>query len=250
MELNIKNKVAVVTGAGRGIGKSIAYSLAEEKVNLILNDLDEDLIKNSIDKIKNSYNTKIDYCIGDVSKENIAKCLIGKAIDRFGQIDILINNAGISPKPKFEEITTDDFDRVLRINLRSTFLCSKFALKEMKKRKSGRIINLSSLAGRFGGKFSAVHYSASKAGIIGLTMTLARQFGQYNITVNSVAPGRMDTHMTNMLDKKTIENIKKRIPLKRLGTAKDVANTVVFLASEAAGYINGACIDITGGYLP
>ncbi len=250
MELNLKNKTGVITGSGRGIGKAIALAFAKEGVNLVLNDINEEDILKTIKEIKSKHDIKIDYIIGDVSKEYVVDNIINLVKNKFESLDILVNNAGISPKVPFEEISLKQFDRVMEVNIRSIFICCQKVAKEMKKQYSGRIINLSSIAGVYGAKNSAVHYSITKAGILGLTMTLARQLGPYNITINSVAPGRIDTAMTKMLSKEKIERIVQEIPLGRLGSPEDVANCIVFLASKAAGYITGECIKITGFYLP
>ena len=250
MNLGLENKVAIVTGAGRGIGKSIASSFVEEKVNLILNDIDEEILLATIDEIKGKNKVKIDYVIGDMSEEDVIDQLIDTAKINYEKLDILVNNAGISPKLPFEEITLSEYDRVMNVNLRSVWICCQKAVELMKQQKSGRIINMSSMAGLYGGIKSAAHYSVSKAGILGLTMTIARQLGPYNITTNSLAPGRISTAMTDMLDQTVIDKIISEIPLGRLGTTQEVANCVVFLASEAASYINGQCIEVSGFYLP
>ena len=247
MELHIEKKVAIITGAGRGIGKACAQAFAKEGVNLGLNDLDEYAGLALVEEVK-EYGVDAVFIKGDVSQEEDMKTLFKKVHDEFGHIDILINNAGISPKLPFYEITSDQFSQVLETNLKSDFICTKEAFSYMKTNGWGRIVNLSSLAGIYGGINSAVHYSASKAGIIGLTKTLAKQMGQYNITVNCVAPGRIDTEMTRMLTKEQLGEVLERIPLKRLGTVEEVAGVIVFLASEPGSYITGTCVEILGGY--
>jgi 3-oxoacyl-[acyl-carrier protein] reductase len=248
MKMNLDGRVGIVTGAGRGIGKEVALGLASEGVDLILNDVDESLGNETAKEIIEKTGRKVRLVLGDVSMEETANTLVKTAMQEFGKLDILINNAGISPKLPFWEITPEAFDKVISTNLRSIFICSKAAFEPMKKNGWGRIVNLSSLAGRHGAINSAAHYSASKAGIIGLTKTLARQMGKHNITVNCVAPGRIDTAMTRMLSPEKLKEVIERIPLRRLGTTEEVASVIVFLASDAAAYITGECVDITGGY--
>lgn len=247
MELHIEKKVAVITGAGKGIGKACALAFAREGVNLGLNDLDEYAGMALVEEVK-EYGVDAIFIKGDVSQEEDMKTLFKNVHEKFSHIDILINNAGISPKLPFYEITADQFSQVLEINLKSNFICTKEAFSYMKANGWGRIVNLSSLAGVYGGINSAAHYSSSKAGIIGLTKTLAKQMGKYNITVNCVAPGRIDTAMTRMLTKEQLDEVLERIPLKRLGTVEEVAGVIVFLASEAGSYITGTCVEILGGY--
>lgn len=247
MDLGIKGKVAIVTGSGIGIGKATALALAKEGASIVVNDLNERDGNETKNIILESGGSAI-FVKGDVSKAGNVKELFGVASDTFKSIDILINNAGISPKLPFYEITEEMFDLVINTNLKSNFLCSKEAFNYMKSNNWGRIVSLSSLAGVMGGINSAAHYSASKAGIIGLTKTLAKQMGQYGITVNCVAPGRIDTAMTRMLSDEQLEEAYQKIPLGRLGTVEEVANVITFLASEGGAYVTGTCVDIFGGY--
>ncbi|MCQ4636820.1 SDR family oxidoreductase [Anaerovorax odorimutans] len=247
MDLGINGKIAIVTGAGKGIGRACALALAAEGANVSLNDLDEEA-GNAVAKDVKAMGVDAIFVKGDVSKECDVKELFAKTYEKYGHIDILINNAGISPKLPFYEITAEQFGQVLDVDLKSNFMCSKEAFAYMKDNGWGRIVSLSSLAGVYGGINSAAHYSAAKAGVIGLTKTLAKQVGKYNITVNCVAPGRIDTEMTRMLSQEKRDEALSRIPLKRFGSVEEVANTVVFLASEGGSYITGACVEILGGY--
>lgn len=247
MELGIKGKIAIVTGAGKGIGKACALQLARENAIVVISDINDEDGEAACSEIKEMGNESL-YLHCDVSQEREIKTLFRTVYETYGRIDILINNAGISPKLPFYEITEEQFSQVLNINLKSNFMCSKEAFQYMKDNGWGRIVSLSSLAGLYGGINSAAHYSASKAGIIGLTKTLAKQVGKYNITVNCVAPGRIDTAMTRMLSKEQLEEVLKRIPIRRLGTVEEVANVIVFLASEGGSYITGSCVEILGGY--
>jgi len=248
MDLKINGKNAIVTGAGKGIGRAAAFALAAEGVNVVINDIDETAGEETAGEIE-KMGVKAVFIKGDVSKEADVTDLFSKAIASFKTLDILINNAGISPKLPFYEITAEEFEHVLNTNLKSNFMCSKEAFKYMKDRGWGRIIGLSSLAGLHGGINSAAHYSASKAAIIGLTKTLAKQMGEYNITVNCVAPGRIDTAMTRMLTADQLDHVLSRVPLRRLGTVEEVAAVITFLASAGGSYITGTCVDILGGYI-
>lgn len=247
MDLKIKGKIAIVTGSGKGIGRACALQLAREGANVVISDIDDEAGAKTCDDIE-ALGVGALYVHCNVSDEADVKKLFKAAYSKFGRIDILINNAGISPKLPFYEITEEQFRNVLDINLKSNFMCSKEAFEYMKDNGWGRIVSLSSLAGLHGGINSAAHYSASKAGIIGLTKTLAKQVGKYNITVNCVAPGRIDTAMTRMLSEEKLKEVIDRIPVKRLGTVEEVANVIVFLASEGGSYITGTCVEILGGY--
>lgn len=247
MDLKIKGKIAIVTGSGKGIGRACALQLAREGVNVVISDIDDEAGAKTCEDIE-ALGVGALYVHCNVSDEADVKKLFKAAYSKFGRIDILINNAGISPKLPFYEITEEQFRNVLDINLKSNFMCSKEAFEYMKDNGWGRIVSLSSLAGLHGGINSAAHYSASKAGIIGLTKTLAKQVGKYNITVNCVAPGRIDTAMTRMLSEEKLKEVIDRIPVKRLGTVEEVANVIVFLASEGGSYITGTCVEILGGY--
>lgn len=247
MDLGIEGRVAVVTGSGMGIGKATAIALASEGVHVVVNDINEEAGEETKQQLIEMGVGSI-FVQGDVSKEEDVKNIFSTAIDEFGSVDILINNAGISPKLPFYEITAEMFETVINTNLKSNFMCSKEAFKYMKSNNWGRIVSLSSLAGVMGGINSAAHYSASKAAIIGLTKTLAKQVGQYGITVNCVAPGRIKTAMTDMLSDEQKKEVLARIPLKRFGTVEEVAKVITFLASEGGAYITGTCVEIFGGY--
>jgi 3-oxoacyl-[acyl-carrier protein] reductase len=244
--VKLQNKIALVTGGGRGIGEAIAVALAKEGASVIVNDIDKEkaqIVSASIRKLG----------IGStVIQANVAiweevERVFDKAINEFGQIDILVNNAGI-PKPNIiEEITTKDWNEVINVNLSSVFFCCKAAIPHMKRRTYGRIINISSLSGRTGRVFNGVGYSASKAGIIGLTMCLAREVGPYGITVNAVAPGPIYTETLAKFPIEIVEKLNENRALERKGKAEDIANAVMFLASDDAEWITGQVIDVNGG---
>lgn len=242
------NKVALVTGASRGIGKQIALTLAKEGYDISLNcrkQTDEVLkIKEEIE----SYNVKCLIAEGDVSKfedsENITKC----TIDEFGKIDVLVNNAGITKDTLLLRMKEEDFKQVIDVNLCGTFNMCKNVASYMMKARNGRIINLASVVG-ISGNAGQANYSASKAGIIGFTKSLAKELASRNILVNAIAPGFIETDMTNVLKDDVKEKILEQIPLKREGTAQDVANVVKFLASNDSSYITGQVVVVDGGML-
>lgn len=242
----LKGKCAVVTGAGRGIGRAIALKLAELGADIVINyrsseqeamELLEEIKGKGVDSIAVK---------GDVSVYSDAEILINKALEKFNKIDILVNNAGITKDTLLLRMNEEDFDKVIDINLKGTFNCIKHCSGTMLKKKSGRIINISSVIGLVGNAGQA-NYAASKAGVIGLTKAVAKELGSRGITVNAVAPGFIDTDMTEVLDEKVKNSILESIPLKRLGSSMEVANLVAFLASDEAAYITGQVINVDGG---
>ncbi len=249
MDLGLKDKVAIITGAGQGIGRDVALLLAAEGANVVINEIDEKSGRDVLKEIEDKTGKKAVLIVGDVSSEEVCNKIVDGALKAFGKLDILINNAGISPKLPFWEITPEQFDKVLAVNTKSAFMLIKAAFEPMRKNGKGSIVSLSSTAGVFGSVNSAAHYSASKGAIFGLTNTMAMQMGPYNINVNCVAPGRIDTAMTKMLTPERLKAVVDRIPLGRLGTTQECANVIVFLASDAASYLSGNCIEITGKYM-
>ena len=236
-----ENKVAIVTGATRGIGKKIAERFARENYNLVLNYVSENTDTNAIIDEFKEYGVQVlvyrfDEC------ENLVKA----TIEKYGKIDVLVNNAGITKDGLIAMMKEDAFDKVIDINLKGTFNMTRNVVPYMMKKRSGNIINVSSVVG-VAGNAGQSNYSASKAGIIGFTKSLAKELAARNIRVNAVAPGFIDTDMTNVLTDKVKENIYTQIPLKRMGEAKEVASAVYFLASEESSYITGQVINIDGG---
>jgi len=249
IEMRLNKKITLITGGGQGIGETIARLFAQNGAETIICDINEKRAKNVADKINQNGGVAISFKTDVACVEEVEK-LFGFIKKRYGRLDILVNNAGISPKQKFEEITEDDWDKVLNVNLKGCFLCSKQAFEIMKKIQSGRIINMSSAAGQMGGYASSVHYAASKAGILGFTKALARVGGPYNITVNAIAPGKILTDLYYKdVNPKINEQIIKEIPLGHPGKPEDVAETALFLASDAAKYISGECISVSGGWI-
>lgn len=242
----LSGKVAIVTGAGRGIGRAVALQLVKNGAKVVVNYRSSiSQVEELLNEIKNSGGEAI-AVQADISKEDEVKKLIEEAARLFGRIDILVNNAGITKDTLMMRMTEEDFMSVININLKGTFLCTKYASNVMLKQRSGRIINISSVVG-ITGNVGQVNYAASKAGVIGLTKAAARELAVRGITVNAVAPGFIETDMTQQLSDKIKEASIQGIPLKRFGKAEEIAGAVSFLASEAAGYITGQVIQVDGG---
>ena len=242
------DKVAMITGATRGIGKQIALTLANEGYNIVLNYRTEN---DELFQAKNEIESKNVNCLtvqGDVTNFEDCKQMIERAINEFGKIDVLINNAGITKDMLLARMKEEDFKQVIDVNLVGTFNMTKNVISYMMKARSGRIINISSVVG-IAGNAGQTNYSASKAGIIGFTKSLAKEVASRNILVNAVAPGFIETNMTDVLKQEVKDEIAKNIPLKRMGTPKDVANVVMFLASEDSSYITGQVISVDGGMI-
>ena len=241
-------KVAFITGATRGIGKQIAITLAKNGFDIALNYRTEndDLVQTK--KEIESENVKCLAVQGDISSFESAEKMVKQIIDEFGQIDVLVNNAGITKDMLLMRMKKEDFESVIDVNLVGTFNVTKNVIPYMMKQRSGRIINISSVVG-ISGNAGQTNYSASKAGIIGFTKSLAKEVGSRNILVNAVAPGFIETQMTEVLKDELKEEIAKQIPLKRMGNTQDVANVVKFLVSEDSSYITGQVIQVDGGML-
>ena len=237
------NKVAIVTGAARGIGREIAITLADVGANVVVADINLEgankVVREIIDKKKGGIAVKV-----DVSLKRDVDLMVREVLKKFSTIDILINNAGICYLRPFDEISENEWDKVMAINLKGTFLCCQAVLPIMKEKKRGCIINLTSLAAKTGGILVGAHYSASKAGVTSLTKSLAKYAAEYSINVNAVSPGFIDTEMT-----KDFNYDISTVPLGRLGTPTDVAKVVRFLTSNDAKYITGEIIDVDGGIL-
>lgn len=242
----LNGKTALVTGASRGLGRAIAIKLAELGANLILN-YNKSL--SSIEEVVKEIEAKGGKAIavqGDVSVFGEAENIVKAAVVNFGSLDILVNNAGITKDGLLLRMKEDDFDRVISVNLKGAFNCTRHASPIMLKQKSGRIVNISSVVG-ITGNAGQINYAAAKAGIIGMTKATAKELASRGITVNAVAPGFIQTDMTAELSESIKENIIGNIPLKRLGNARDVANLVAFLVGEESLYITGQVINVDGG---
>lgn len=242
----LKDKVAIVTGGTRGIGRAIALKLADKGANIVINYRNSDKEAEELKAILEEKGVKVLTVKCDISNFEDSKNLMDKCKEVFGKIDILVNNAGITKDTLIMRMKEEDFDNVIDVNLKGTFNCAKHASAIMLKQRFGKIINMTSVVG-IAGNAGQVNYAASKAGVIGLTKSLAKELGSRGITVNAVAPGFINTDMTASLSEKVKEEASKNIPLKRLGDPEDVANLVGFLASDAANYITGQVINVDGG---
>ena len=242
----LKDKVAIVTGGTWGIGRAIALKLADQGANIVINYRNSDKEAEELKAILEEKGVKVLTVKCDISNFEDSKNLMDKCKEVFGKIDILVNNAGITKDTLIMRMKEEDFDNVIDVNLKGTFNCAKHASAIMLKQRFGKIINMTSVVG-IAGNAGQVNYAASKAGVIGLTKSLAKELGSRGITVNAVAPGFINTDMTASLSEKVKEEASKNIPLKRLGDPEDIANLVGFLASDAANYITGQVINVDGG---
>ena len=242
----LENKVALVTGAGRGIGRAIAIALAKEGAEVVVNyNGSEERAKEVKQTIEeNGGKASIYKC--NVSDFEACEAMIKDIVKEHGRLDILVNNAGITKDGLIMKMKEEDFDSVLNVNLKGTFNTIRHSARQMLRQKSGRIINISSVSGILGNAGQA-NYAASKAGVIGLTKTMARELGSRGITVNAIAPGFVDTEMTGVLSEEIRENACRQIILGRFGKPEDIANVAVFLASDKADYITGQVISVDGG---
>jgi len=240
-----KDRIAVITGASRGIGRSIALALAAQGAAIVAVDMDQAATDAVVAELK-AVGGKALGVVGNVTVPADAERMIDAAMEAFGRVDILVNNAGITRDGLLVRMKDEDWDAVLTVNLKGAFLCTRAASKVMTKQRYGRIINIASVVGQMGNAGQA-NYCASKAGLIGLTKSNARELAKRSITVNAVAPGFIATAMTDSLSDKVRAELTAQIPLERLGSADDIANAVVFLASEVSGYITGHVLSVNGG---
>jgi len=243
--MDLSNRVAIVTGSGRGIGRAIALKLAEVGATVVITDIDEALAGNVVEEIKTMKRQSL-AVVADVSSLPDVTRLVDETMAAFGKVDILVNNAGITRDHLLLRMSEEEWDKVLNVNLKSVFLCTKAVLRHMVKQRWGRIISIASIVGIVGNPGQA-NYASAKAGIIGFTRTIAKEVGSHNVTVNAIAPGFIDTEMTQRLKEELREEIRRRIPLNSFGSPRDVAEAVAFLASEEARYITGQVLNVDGG---
>ncbi|MDD5338590.1 MAG: 3-oxoacyl-[acyl-carrier-protein] reductase [Dehalococcoidales bacterium] len=245
--MDLSNKVAIVTGSARGIGKAIALKLAEVGADVVVNDIPaaSETLEGTAKEIK-ALGRKSLALTADVSSSEDVNKFIEAAATQMGRIDILVNNAGVTRDQLIIRMTDEEWDTVLNVDLKSAFLCSRAVIRYMMKQRWGRIISIASVVG-LGGNAGQANYASAKAGIIGLTKSIAKEVGSRNITANAVAPGFIETKMTEALDEKQRGILVQRIPLQSIGTPRDVAEAVAFLASEEARYITGQVLGVDGG---
>jgi 3-oxoacyl-[acyl-carrier protein] reductase len=246
--MRLKDRAAIVTGAARGIGKAVAWIFVREGAKVVLVDLEKAGLEALQEEVRKRGGEALAVPC-DVSKASEVKEMVEKVLRILGRIDILVNNAGIIRRGTIESVTEEDWDRVIAVNLKGPFICSKAVVDIMKRQGYGKIVNVSSLAGKMGDITSAPGYGPSKAGLDALTKTLARQLAPYGIHVNGVAPHAIETEMSAEWSPEKRKSIVEAIPLKRLGKPEDVAEAVLFLASDAAAFITGEILDVNGGFL-
>lgn len=245
---DLSNKVAVVTGARRGIGRAIAMTLAQRGADVMIGDCVEDPVKGTAAEIAAATGRRVvAHCV-DVAKIESAIEFIEGAVEEFGRVDILVNNAGITRDNLIVRISDEDWDSVLNVNLKGAFNCCKAVARQMMKQRYGRIVNITSVAG-LAGNAGQTNYASSKAGLVGFTKSLAKELGSRNITVNAVAPGFVTTALTDVLPQDLKDTAIKMTPLGRVGTPEDIARAVAFLVSDDAAFITGQVLSVDGGFV-
>ena len=245
--MKLENKTAIVTGAARGIGLEIARQLAQGGARLVLVDVLQDQLEQAAGNLPGAKEV-LTFAV-DVTDEAAVETLFDEVVEKTGRIDILVNNAGITRDDLLLRMDADQWDLVMAVNLKGTFLMTKHASRYMVRQKYGRIVNMASVSGLVGNPGQA-NYSASKAGVVGFTRTVARELARKNVCCNAIAPGFIDTDMTRVLPEKAKENALAAIPLGRMGTAEEVGRAVCFLASDEAAYITGHVLPVDGGMAP
>jgi len=249
---DLKGKVAIITGARRGMGRTHALTLAKAGAKVVVADISQEDCEKVVKEIEKEGGEALAVKC-DVAKKEEVDEMVKKTVEKWGKVDILVNNAGIAQFKPFLELTEEEWDRTLDINLKGYFLCAQAVAKEMAKQKSGRIINIASVAmGQMGIGFPNIaHYCASKGGIGGMTEALAVELAPYNITVNAIAPGMIETPMIDPMkqDPKMMEAMLARVPIHRVGSPQEVSNLVLFLASNESSYMTGSMVVIDGGWL-
>jgi 3-oxoacyl-[acyl-carrier protein] reductase len=244
---DLKGRIALVTGSGQGIGQRVALKLAQRGATLVINDISSSCAEDTLAQVRELGSDGL-AITADVSNAEQVEAMIKTVIDTYSKIDILVNNAGTTRDNLIIKMPESDWDLIMRINLKSAWLCSKAVTRPMMRARYGRIINMSSVSG-IAGQMGQTNYSASKAGLIGMTKALAREVASRGITVNAVAPGFIKTALTEKMPKEITDALVNQIPLGRWGTVDDVANAVAFLAAEESGYITGHVLSVDGGLI-
>lgn len=242
-KMRLKHKTAIITGSTKGIGLCVAQRFLREGAKVVINGRDEKRLASAKKELSSLGEVRAVH--GDVSDAAVSNELAKVCVDAFGHIDILVNNAGITKGQRILDITEEDWDSIIRVNLKGTFLCTKAALPDMMERKRGHIINLSSIY--MMGSKGQLHYDATKGGIASMSRSMALELARYNILVNCVAPGLLDTDMPKVIPQKIIDEYVNSVPLRRLGTADEVASLIVFLVSDENTYITGQVLHVNGG---
>ncbi len=243
--MRLSSKVALVTGSAQGIGKAVALLLARNGADIVVSDINLEKAEETAREIEPIGVKAMAVKVNVASLADVEQ-MIGAVMEKFGKIDILVNNAGITRDKLILRMTEEDWDAVLNVNLKGTFNCTKTVVRHMAKQRSGKIVSIASVVGEMGNA-GQVNYAASKAGVIGLTKTIAREFAQRGINVNAIAPGYIETPMTEVLPEKVKEELKRLIPMERLGKPEDIAEAVLFLVSEESNYITGHVLKVNGG---
>ena len=247
--MKFQDKIAVITGGARGIGRAITEGLVSEGATVIISDMDMESASKTASEIQTSIGGRAVPFKTDVREKGNILSLVEWAMKEFGKVDIFCNNAGICTSPPIEDISEEDWDEMMNVNLRGVFFCCQAIMPVMKKQRQGRILNMASLAGKVGGLAAGTHYSASKAGVICLTKSFARELAPYGVTVNALAPGPVDTDMLQTLPPERKEIMMNQCPLGRFADTTDIAGAALFLLSDSARHITGATLDINGGIL-
>jgi 3-oxoacyl-[acyl-carrier protein] reductase len=249
IQKTLEDRVAIVTGAGRGIGRSISQKLVESGAKVVVCDVDKENAEETA-KILNSHEQASIALQVDVTDIASINSLITNVVESFGRVDILVNNAGVMFRTRIMEIPVEEWEKTIQVNLTGPFLCTQAVLAGMKERRFGRIVNISSSAGRSVSTLGGAHYTSSKAGLLGLTRAVAKEVAPFGITVNAICPGLIDTEMARKTTtQKELQDFLDSFPISRIGTPEEVGDLVVFLCSEKASYITGASLDINGGDL-
>jgi len=246
LKVDLSGKIAIVTGSGRGIGRAIALALARDGADVVVDDVNINKAKEVAKEIE-SIGGRALIILADVSKKSDVENMVKQTLEEFGKIDILVNNAGVvGPTVPIQELKEEDWDRIINVDLKGTFLCCKAVIPHMISRRSGKIVNVSSIAGKEGNA-NMTAYCAAKAGVIGFTKALSEEVARYGIRVNCVCPALIETELVEIMGKQQAEYLKSKIPLGRLGKPQEVAELVKFLVSDATDFITGQAYNISGG---